>query len=185
MSQPPHDFQQSELPGNVCVGADSVITGQHVFRRFFSELEPAATIGAHCHLEELQLALGKRAQIRVGDYVFASGLMLLAEQSIQIGDRVIFSFNVVVADTDFHPLDAALRVRDAIAISPRGGMERPPIATAPVEIGDDVWVGPNVTILKGVRIGPGAFLEPGSLITRDVPARARVIGNPAQVVGEV
>jgi acetyltransferase-like isoleucine patch superfamily enzyme len=54
-----------------------------------------------------------------------------------------------------------------------------------VIIEDDVWIGPNVTILKGVRIGAGAFIEPGSLVTRDVPPRARVLGNPAQVVGEV
>jgi acetyltransferase-like isoleucine patch superfamily enzyme len=54
-----------------------------------------------------------------------------------------------------------------------------------VEIEDCVWIGPNATILKGVRIGAGAVIEPGSLVTRDVPARARVMGNPARVVGEV
>jgi acetyltransferase-like isoleucine patch superfamily enzyme len=52
-------------------------------------------------------------------------------------------------------------------------------------IDDDVWIGPNATILKGVHIGRGAFIEAGSLVTRDVPARARVLGNPAQVIGEV
>jgi acetyltransferase-like isoleucine patch superfamily enzyme len=49
----------------------------------------------------------------------------------------------------------------------------------------DVWIGPNATILKGVRIGAGAFIEAGTLITRDVPPRARVLGNPAQIIGEV
>jgi len=39
--------------------------------------------------------------------------------------------------------------------------------------------------LKGVRIGKGAFIEAGSLVTRDVPPRARVLGNPAQIIGEV
>jgi acetyltransferase-like isoleucine patch superfamily enzyme len=48
-----------------------------------------------------------------------------------------------------------------------------------------VWIGPNATILKGVCIGAGAFIEPGSMVTRDVPARARVMGNPAQIIGEV
>jgi acetyltransferase-like isoleucine patch superfamily enzyme len=54
-----------------------------------------------------------------------------------------------------------------------------------VIIEDDVWIGPNATILKGVRIGTGAFIEAGALIVRDVPARARVCGNPAQIVGQV
>jgi acetyltransferase-like isoleucine patch superfamily enzyme len=55
----------------------------------------------------------------------------------------------------------------------------------PVIIEDDVWIGPNATILKGVRVGSGAFVEAGALVSRDVPPRARVVGNPAQVIGEV
>jgi acetyltransferase-like isoleucine patch superfamily enzyme len=54
-----------------------------------------------------------------------------------------------------------------------------------VIIEDDVWIGPNATILKGVRIGAGAFIEAGAMVTHDVPPRARVLGNPAQIVGEV
>jgi acetyltransferase-like isoleucine patch superfamily enzyme len=50
---------------------------------------------------------------------------------------------------------------------------------------DDVWIGPNATILKGVHIGAGAFIEAGALVVRDVPRRARVMGNPAQVIGAV
>jgi acetyltransferase-like isoleucine patch superfamily enzyme len=177
------------LPKNVHVAAGSILTGSQLFRRFFSEREPAVTIAAHCHLEDVQLALGKRAHVSIGEHVYASGLMLLAEQEIQIGSRVIFSFHVVIADSDFHPLDPAQRMLDAIAISPlHAGAEkpaRPAIGSAAVQIEDDVWIGPNVTILKGVRIGAGAFIEPGSLITRDIPARAHVQGNPAQVIGEV
>jgi acetyltransferase-like isoleucine patch superfamily enzyme len=51
-------------------------------------------------------------------------------------------------------------------------------------IEDDVWIGPNATILKGVRLGAGAWIEPGSLVARDVPPGSRVLGNPAQIVGE-
>ena len=181
-------MQQPEqsLPPNVHVGPDSVLIGPQLFRRFFSVREPAVSVGAHCYLEDLQLALGKQAQVSFGDHVFAAGLMLLSEHEIRIGSRVVFSFHVVIADTDFHPLDPAQRILDAIAISPvPGGQKRPTAGTAPVHIEDDVWIGPNVTILKGVRIGAGAFIEPGSLVTRDVPPRARVLGNPAQIIGEV
>ena len=177
------------IPKNVQLGAGSVLTGSQMFRRFFSERDPAVTIGASCHLEDVQFALGKRASVSMGDHVYAAGLMLLVEDEVRIGQRVIFSFHVVIADSDFHPLDPAQRMLDAIAISPLYlGGDRPPrpaIGSAPVRIEDDVWIGPNVTILKGVRIGAGAFIEPGALVTRDVPARARVLGNPAQVIGEV
>jgi acetyltransferase-like isoleucine patch superfamily enzyme len=54
----------------------------------------------------------------------------------------------------------------------------------PVIIEDDVWIGPNATILKGVRLGAGAYIEAGALVVRDVPPGARVVGNPAQIVEE-
>ena len=174
------------FPQNIHVGVDSLLAGPQLLRRFFSERDPAVTIGEHCHLEDVQLALGRNACVSIGDRVFAAGLILLSEKAIRIGNRAMFSFNVVIADTDFHPLDPAQRILDAVAISPlRGERTRPVIETAEVTIGDDVWIGPNVTILKGVSIGAGAFIEPGSLVTRDIPARARVLGNPAQIIGEV
>lgn len=178
--------QKQPLPPNVHVGPHSVLTGSQLFRRFFSQCDPAVSVGAHCYLEDLQLALGKQARVSFGDHVYAAGLMILGEQEICIGSRVIFSFHVVIADSDFHPLDPAQRILDAIAISPvHGNQPRPAIGCAAVHIEDDVWIGPNVTILKGVRVGAGAFVEPGSLVTHDVPARARVLGNPAQIIGEV
>jgi acetyltransferase-like isoleucine patch superfamily enzyme len=48
-------------------------------------------------------------------------------------------------------------------------------------VGDDVWIGWNATILKGVTIGAGAVVEPGAVVTRDVPPGAIVGGNPARV----
>jgi acetyltransferase-like isoleucine patch superfamily enzyme len=174
------------LPPNVLVGRGSVLEGKDVFKRFFSQRELAIRIGENCHLEDCQLALGKNAELRIGDFVYAAHLIVLAEEQIQIGNCVFISFNVVIADTDFHPIEPAARMVDAIAVSPlANGRPRPPIATAPVIIEDDVWIGPNVTILKGVHIGAGAFVEPGAMVTRDVPPRARVLGNPAQIVGEV
>ena len=75
---------------------------------------------------------------------------------------------------------------DAIACSPLGkGRPRPEVFKKPVIIEDNVWIGPNATILKGVRIGAGAFVEAGSVVTRDVPTRSRVLGNPAQIIGEI
>lgn len=177
---------RAELPPQVRCGEGTIITGEKPFRRFFAQADPAMVVGAQCFLDGVQFALGRSARVTIGDYVYCTNTVLLCEQEIRIGNYVLIGFNVAIADTDFHPLDPAQRMLDAIACSPAGqGRPRPPIATAAVIIEDDVYIGANCTILKGVRIGAGAWLEPGTVVTRDVPARARVLGNPAQIVGEV
>jgi len=52
----------------------------------------------------------------------------------------------------------------------------------PVEIGDDVWLGARVIILPGVKVGRGAILAAGAIVTKDVPEYAIVGGNPARVI---
>ena len=111
---------------------------------------------------------------------------MLCELELRIGNYVVIGWNATLADTDFHPLSPAERIADALACSPLGrGRPRPEIARKPVVIEDDVWIGPNATILKGVRIGAGAWIEAGSLVTREVPPHSRVLGNPAQIIAQV
>ena len=56
---------------------------------------------------------------------------------------------------------------------------------APVVLGDDVWLGANVTILPGVTIGDGAVVGASSTVTKDVPAGAVVVGTPAKQISSV
>lgn len=51
-----------------------------------------------------------------------------------------------------------------------------------IKIGNDVWIGANVTILKGVNISDHAVIGAGSVITKDVPTNAIVVGNPGKVI---
>jgi acetyltransferase-like isoleucine patch superfamily enzyme len=143
-------------------------------------------IGDHCTLSGVSFAVGVDGRLTIGDFCHFSGAVLLCEASVTIGSHVLLGWNVTIADSDFHPIDPVLRVQDAVACSNiGGGRPRPPIRHEPVVIEDDVYVGPMATILKGVRVGRGSFVEPGSLLTRDVPPMSRVMGNPARVVGTV
>ena len=174
-------------PANVAVGERTVLTGDLAFKRFRSEVEPVAlSVGSGCTMDGVHFNLGPDARMCVGDHCYFTNVVLLCEQEIRIGSCVLIGWNTTVTDSDFHPIGPAERIADAIACSPASdGRPRPPIARRPVVIENDVWVGPAATILKGVTIGTGAFIEPGAVVSADVPAGARIMGNPAQVVTEV
>jgi acetyltransferase-like isoleucine patch superfamily enzyme len=118
--------------------------------------------------------------IEIGDYCYLSNASLVCAERITLGNRVLVAGGVTIADSDFHPLTPAARLADTIALSPVGNrQQRPPIASHPVIIEDDVWIGYNAVILKGVQVGAGAIIEPGSVVIRNVARGARVAGNPA------
>jgi acetyltransferase-like isoleucine patch superfamily enzyme len=182
----PGRWLDGQMPDNVRLGRNTILRGELAFKRFQSKKNPALVVGENCTLDGVHLALGENARVTIGDYCCFSNAVLLCELELRIGDYVVIGWNATIADTDFHPLSPAQRVVDAIACSPLGkGNPRPPIAAKPVVIENDVWIGPSAVILKGVRISAGAFVEPGALVTRDVPPRTRVQGNPAQTLGPV
>lgn len=179
------------LPANVRAGHDTVITGdrwtaEQVFRKFWSKLDPALVIGERCTLDGVLFNVGEHGRVVIGDDCQMEEVFLIAEQEIRIGNRVIVAWRATIVDSDFHPIAPKERLLDVVAISPLGDRAaRPPAPCRPVVIDDDVWIGPNAAILKGVHIGAGAFIEPGAVVVRDVPPRARVAGNPCEIVGEV
>jgi acetyltransferase-like isoleucine patch superfamily enzyme len=174
------------LPANVRLGPNTLVTSDYAFKRFRSRRSPGLVIGAQGTMDGVHFAVGEDGFAEIGDYCYFTNAVVLCELEVWIGNYVVIGWNATIADTDFHPLAPAERIADAVACSPLGkGRARPEVVRRPVVIEDDVWIGPNATILKGVRIGTGAFVEAGALLTRDVPARARVLGNPAQIIGEV
>ena len=187
MTEPlePGRWAEGTIPDNARVGPNSLINGSLAFKRFHSRRDPGLTIGACSTMDGVHFAVGEQGYVEIGDYCYFTSAVILCELEVRIGNYVVIGWNASITDTDFHPIGPAERIADAIACSPLGkGRPRPEIVRRPVIIEDDVWIGPNATILKGVRIGCGARVEAGALVTRDVPAGSRVIGNPAQVIAE-
>lgn len=182
-SPPPGRWTDGELPANVEAGANTIITSDYAFKRFRNRQSRALRIGRDCTMDGVHFAVGASGRLVIGDFCYFTNAVLLCELEIEMGSYVVMGWNATIADSDFHPMAPAERIADAVACSPLGsGRARPPIVMRKVVIEDDVWIGPNATILKGVRVGRGAFIEAGSLVTRDVPAGARILGNPAQIV---
>jgi len=104
------------------------------------------------------------AEVRIGNDCGFSGTVIAAFKKIVLGEKVICGANTLITDSDWHPED------------PRSGIP------APVIIGDNVWLGVNATILKGVTIGQNSVIGANSLVTSDIPRDVIAAGNPCKVI---
>ena len=105
------------------------------------------------------------ACLELGSGFINSGCKIRCHKSISIGNGCAISHDFTVMDSNAHVLDGS-----------RG--------TAPVRIGEHVWIGTRVTVLPGVSVGNGAVIAAGSVVTRDVPACSLAAGVPARVIRE-
>lgn len=124
-------------------------------------------------------------KITIGrDCYVGDGTRIWSAEAITIGDRIQISHNVNIHDTNSHSTDAILRHQHFIDILSDGRVNTKnfEIQSRTIVIEDDVWIGFNATILKGVRICKGAIVAAGSVVTTDVPAFVIVAGNPARIV---
>lgn len=180
----PGKWTNGPLPKGVAIGNGTLITGPKAFGRYRAEGDNALTIGQMCTMDGVHFAIGKLGKMTIGDGCAFYGSLLLCDQEIHIGRFVVMGWNVVISDSDLHPTEPAERQLDVLACSPLGaGLPRRPYSSKTVTIGDDVYIGHAATLLKGVTVGNGAWIEPGAMVTRDVPPGMRVLGNPAQIIG--
>jgi len=117
-----------------------------------------------------QLVAAAGASLRIGNRVGISGVSIYCFESITIGNHVLLGVNCNIFDGDFHAMDYLERRAG------KGG------ESVPVIIEDDVWLGANVTVLKGVTVGARSVIGAGSVVTRDIPADSFAAGSPARII---
>jgi len=157
----------------VHLGSGCSFNGDPVFRRYPSS---QISIGAGCWFNSSHASnligvnrpcivstLTEGAEIEIGPNCGFSGTIIGCASRIELGANVRCGANTVITDTDWHTDD------------PRTGPD------APVTIGNGVWLGFNVTVLKGVTIGENTFIVAGSMVSRSLPANAVAGGIPAMV----
>jgi acetyltransferase-like isoleucine patch superfamily enzyme len=177
----PGDWFPGRIPSNIVVGSNCVVDSSFCFKHYYATAAVGLRLGRNVTIWRASLAVEEHGVLDIGDDCYIANASLVCSAHIVLGARVLVAGGVTVADADFHPLDPARRLADTIALSPVGDRtRRPRVEARPVIIEDDVWIGYNATILKGVRIGAGAIIAPGALVMRDVPAGAQVAGNPAR-----
>lgn len=96
------------------------------------------------------------------------GVEIYASKSIKMGDNAMIGDLATLYDTDFHRIEEGAEVRQG-----------------PIVLGDNVWIGRAAIVLPGVTIGDHSIVAAGAVVTKDVPARVVVAGNPAKIVREI
>lgn len=180
-------WDYSELPPNVILGEKCFLERRASFERFKSTQPRGVVLGDRVAVYTWsEFNVEPEGSVEVGDDSVLVGAVILCAESVSIGSRVIVSYNVTIADSDFHPHEPELRRRDAVATAPFGDRtQRPDLISNPVVISDDAKIGIGAFILKGVHVGLGAVVDAGAVVTSDVPAGGRVSGNPARPVSEI
>jgi acetyltransferase-like isoleucine patch superfamily enzyme len=149
------------------VGNGRIVLGDRV--QFGWKRSPLFYTG-YCHVE----VAGPDALIELGDRTEINNNSMLKSEGagIRVGRDGLFGAHVEIFDSDFHELHPRRR---------HGG--RPKMA--PVDIGENVFMGMSVKVLKGVTIGADSVIGAGSVVTSSIPAGVIAAGNPARVVREL
>ncbi len=117
-------------------------------------------------------ACNERAIVRIGDRTtFGYHSFLFASEHIEIGSDCLIAPFVYLVDSD-HSIDRSEKIN------------LQPNQTAPISVGNDVWIGTGAKILKGVTIGDGAVIAAGALVKDNVEPYSIVGGIPAKKISE-
>lgn len=116
------------------------------------------------------------AKIIIGDNVGLNGTSITARtKTISIGKGTMTAPNVVIVDSDFHA-----------QWPPENRANNPGFETdEDVNIGENVWIGMNSIILKGVNTGNNSIIGAGSVVSSDIPADCVAAGNPAKKIKQL
>jgi acetyltransferase-like isoleucine patch superfamily enzyme len=117
----------------------------------------------------LELVAERHGTLRIGERSLVNfGCSIVALERVTIGARCLIGPHCMIMDTGFHRIEPDRRLD--------------PAETAPITLGDNVWLGARVMVSPGVTIGDDSVIGMGSVVTHDVPPRTVAVGVPARVV---
>ena len=144
--------------------------------------ERRVRIGRNCVIRGI-VRCEEAGEAVLGEEVYVGdGAILSAWTRIEIGEGTLLAHGAQVFDNDTHPLDPDERrahFRAILKLGPRRDFD---IASRPVRIGRQCWLGFSSAVMKGVSLGEGTIVAAGAIVTADAPARTILAGNPARPV---
>ncbi|MBK5222609.1 MAG: acyltransferase [Acidimicrobiia bacterium] len=151
------------------IGPRVRVTGRPVVRNWGGTLTVGDRVQLISTITPIELAVTAGGTLAIGARTLVNyGTSIAASLEVRIGERCQLGTYTLLMDNDFHRLE------------PERRLERP--ESAPIIIGDDVWLAARVIVLPGVTIGEGSVIGAGSVVTRDIPTRSLAAGAPARVI---
>ncbi|WP_036877798.1 acyltransferase [Xylanibacter oryzae] len=150
-------------------------------------------IGADCIIQGNFIFESEQGSVIIGNHSYIGNSTFISRSSIVVGNNVTIAWGCTIYDHDSHSLSYLKRrtdISDELYDIRHGenfikNKDWGDVATEPIVINDDSWIGMNCIILKGVVIGKGSIIGAGSVVTHDVPDFCVAAGNPAKVVKQL
>lgn len=142
--------------------------GNHLWVQRDGTLELGEGVWLRTEHGENRLTVYPGARVSLGARTLVNGAMIVAKQEVRVGADARLAFGVRILDADLHDFD-----------------QDTPERVEPVRIGDRVWLGANVLVLRGVTIGDDVIVAAGSVVIRDLPSRVLAVGTPAAAIREI
>lgn len=152
------------IDGNLSIGNNSIGNKRDVIIR----MDKNTTLnikGSASFYYGCDIVLFENSVLTIGNSFINSDAKIRCHKSITIGDNCAISHDLTIMDSDAHYLNGKKKTEDVV-------------------IGNNVWIGTRVTILPGVKIGNGAIIAAGAVVTKNVPEKSLVAGCPARVIKE-
>ncbi|BDA69606.1 hypothetical protein CAL7716_037720 [Calothrix sp. PCC 7716] len=168
-----HDWFPEDIPSNVVIGERSWLHSSYVFLHYRSQRPCGLRVGHDTGIYiDSSFDLGTCGEVEIGNYCTIAGPIIATNNRVIIGNYVLISREVVIADSF---VAAPAQLSD---ISYAQSVE----TTTSIVIGNDVWIGTKAIILQGARLGDGVIVGACAVVDFEVPPYSIVVGNPARII---
>ena len=186
----PLEYKQKQIKSVYLKMGNSIDTGIHIRLDVPRPHNPVVSIGDGSIVGANFIFESDQGEVVIGNNSFLGGCNLISRSKITIGDFVQIAWGTYLYDHNAHAIDLRLRREDILreyrslssGENDTANKNWNVVKVKPIVIEDDVWIGMNCMILKGVTIGRGSVIGAGSVVRKTVPPFCVVCGNPAKVV---